>query len=179
MNYWIETYTGKQFSFTDPQEDQIYIEDIAHALSNLCRYSGHCNRFYSVAEHSVAVSELLAGDLAGLLHDASEAYVVDIPSPLKPLITNYKTIEDRIMKVIATKYKFKYPCSQEVKYADVVQLSTEARHLLPSKGNDWNWKYFTGGERPIRYGIIPRCLAPQKAEQLFLDKYKEITANDH
>src|SRR3990167_8385669 len=163
---WLETHTGKAFNFLNPQPDEIDIEDIAHALSNMCRYGGQCSRFYSVAEHSVAVCELSGNSLAGLLHDASEAYIQDIVNPVKRRLTNYKELEDGIMLGIANKYGFNYPLPSEVKEADVIQLSTEARHLITSKGNTWDWEAIWGKPRPNRGGIIPRNLNPKQAKCL-------------
>jgi hypothetical protein len=87
---YIVTYTGRRFHFLDPKIDEISIEDIAHALSNVCRFTGHTKRFYSVAEHSCLVSALCDNRLEGLLHDASEAYMSDLSSPLKMLVPDYK-----------------------------------------------------------------------------------------
>jgi sialic acid synthase SpsE len=84
--------------------EKITIEDIAHALSNQCRFSGHVERFYSVAQHSVLVASFSKNKLAGLLHDASEAYLVDVPRPIKPEFPAYAEIEKNIMQVIAKKY---------------------------------------------------------------------------
>src|SRR5258706_13895138 len=87
---WIETYSGKQFHILDPQLDEIELYDIAHALSMQCRYTGHCESFYSVAEHCVIVSMLVPKEMAiaGLFHDASEAYLTDEVSPVKPHLIN-------------------------------------------------------------------------------------------
>lgn len=117
----IETYTGKDFFPLDPREEDIEIRDIAHSLSLLCRFNGHCNRFYSVAEHSVRVvdclrsrlSEIYTGTndngwnmawLRALLHDAAEAYVSDVPRPTKQDLPEYKKIEDNIAEVIYARY---------------------------------------------------------------------------
>jgi hypothetical protein len=95
---FMQTYTGRQYWPMDPRPHEVYIEDIAHSLSLQCRYAGHCIKFYSVAEHSVLIARHLAATrapevaFAGLLHDAPEAYCVDIPRPLKPYLTNYKAI---------------------------------------------------------------------------------------
>src|SRR4051812_23383484 len=100
---YIETVSGKKIYFNEPTEDMFDIKDIAHALSMNCRYTGHCSRFYSVAEHSVHVSNLLKGtslELAGLLHDASEAYITDIASPIKQFLPDYLMMEDKLMAVI-------------------------------------------------------------------------------
>lgn len=170
---YIETVSGTKFYFLAPEENQIHIEDIAHALSNICRYTGHCSEFYSVAEHSVAVSEL-TGSLEGLLHDASEAYLTDVASPVKPHLANYKALEATIQAAINKKYGCPFPLTEEVHYADLCQLSTEARHLLPSRGDEWNWGVWHPAGRPRRYGIIPRCLSPRDAKQLFLQRFREF-----
>lgn len=173
---WVETVSGKKFHFLDPQPEEIDIIDIATALGNNCRYTGQCRGFYSVAEHSVAVSELTGNSLEGLLHDASEAYLQDIASPVKAHLHNYKELEAVVMQAILLKFGADYPYGPAIKYADVIQLSTEARHLLPSKGNDWNWEWIWPEGRPKRFGIIPRFLSPKKARDLFLRKYEEITS---
>ena len=71
---WIQTYTGKQYAYFECGPEQICIEDIARALSNLCRFTGHCKKFYSVAQHSVLVSHRTKNPFLGLMHDADEAY---------------------------------------------------------------------------------------------------------
>lgn len=169
---FIETYTGTKFYFLDPNPDDIRIEDIAHALSNNCRYTGHCRSFYSVAEHSIIVSILVDSPnaLAGLLHDASEAYLTDVASPVKPYLTNYKHMEDVIMTAIATKYGFTWPLVDDVKDADAVQLKSEAKHLMPSGGKDWVAKYPTKRE----HGKVPKCLYPHLAEEAFLERFYEL-----
>jgi 5'-deoxynucleotidase YfbR-like HD superfamily hydrolase len=104
---WIQTYSGIKMHPLSPTEEEISIEDIAHALSNLCRFTGHCNKFYSVAQHSVLVSVYSPRDYAmwGLLHDASEAYLNDIARPIKisDEYNTYRKIEENLMKVIAKK----------------------------------------------------------------------------
>ncbi len=172
---WIETVSGKKFHFLDPNPEEIDIEDIATALGNNCRYTGQSKSFYSVAEHSVAVCELSGNTLEGLLHDASEAYLQDIASPVKAYLSNYKELEHGVMCAVSKKFGFQYPYGKKIKFADVVQLSTEARHLLPSKGDDWQWEWIWPEGRPKRFGIIPRCLSPKNARKLFLRKFEEIT----
>src|SRR5579859_7012785 len=134
MSAWIETFSGKKFHLLEPQPDEICIEDIAHALSNQCRYTGHTRRFYSVAEHSVHVSLLAVHyQLDGLLHDASEAYICDLARPVKmltPVGKPYYEIEDRIMRVIAEKFGFTWPPPKEVKEADNIMLLSEKDQLM-------------------------------------------------
>lgn len=136
---WIETYSGKQFYLDGTDTDSIVIEDIAHALANLCRYNGHTNRFYSVAEHSVLVSYAVPKEYAlwGLMHDASEAYLSDIPRPFKAMIANYKTMEANVMARIAKKYGMEPTEPAIVKNADSALLYPEAQHLMASRGELW------------------------------------------
>lgn len=167
---WIETFTGKKFHFLNPTDDQIDIRDIAHSLAFTCRYTGHSRRFYSVAEHSILVSYLASDPLAGLLHDASEAYITDIASPIKPHINNYKELEDMIMERIAKKFGFAYPLDPDIKDCDSTQLKTEAKYLLKSGGIPWAHLYPT--KRP--HGITPNCWSPEEAEQKFLQRFEEV-----
>lgn len=104
MNRRIRTYTGILFDPFHPKIEDINIYDIAHALSNECRYAGHCSKFYSVAEHSVIISKLCSEEnaLTGLLHDGSEAYVKDLPRPIKhhPKFKFYRDFSNKIQKLI-------------------------------------------------------------------------------
>jgi hypothetical protein len=129
---WIQTYTGKQFWPLDPREDEVSILDIAHALANMCRFGGHCNRFYSVGEHSLHASHQVPKDLAlhALMHDATEAYVADIPSPIKRLLPDYKTMEARVWAAIAAKFGLAAEEPEAVRIADKRMLLTERRALF-------------------------------------------------
>lgn len=170
---YIETYTGKKFYFTDPEPDMIDIRDIAHSLSLQCRFMGHVETFYSVAEHSVAVSCIVEPEnaLAGLLHDASEAYLSDIPRPIKKLFPQYQELEEQISQAIYSKFNVISDNKEDIKDADNTQLKTEAKYLLSSQGKDWIGDYPTKG----RKGKVPNCLAPIHAEALFLRSFEEIT----
>lgn len=168
---YIETYGGTHFWFLDPTPDMIDIEDIAHALSMQCRYTGHIKHFYSVAEHSVHVSNLARKPFDGLMHDASEAYITDIASPIKPHLSNYKNLENTIMVAIARKYGFEWPVSPDTKDADAAQLKTEARHLLRSGGRDWLSHFPTSRVR----GVVPHCWSPEQAKMKFLERFYELT----
>lgn len=102
MSSHICTYSGVCFNPLDPSTAGIRIEDIAHALSNQCRFAGHVRAFYSVAQHSVLVSYLLPPEfqLVGLLHDASEAYLQDMPSPIKAMMPEYRAAESALQAKI-------------------------------------------------------------------------------
>lgn len=129
---WIQTRSGKEMYPTAPTADMLDIGDIGHALSMVCRFAGHTRTFYSVAEHSVRVARLVSPEdrLAALLHDASEAYLCDIPKPVKPLLPGYAAIEDRMSRVIADKWGVSYPWPESVKRADRIMLHSEARELM-------------------------------------------------
>ncbi len=151
---WIHTHMGLQAFPLDLKPEQINILDIAHALGHQCRFSGHCEWFYSVAQHSYYVSLIVAelggkpiDQLCGLLHDASEAYLVDLPTPVKWQVVGYKEAEARAMNVICDVFKIprqEYsPPGYEggsgwdlVKKADAIALATEARDLMK---NPKNW----------------------------------------
>lgn len=161
---WMQTYTGRCFWPLDPRADEVCIEDIAHSLSLQCRFAGHCREPYSVAEHSVRVSLLVqeqflrdergvygqhpsaeghAAHLAlmGLLHDASEAYLVDLPRPVKPHLKGYSQAEDWVMEAICERFGLRWENNQEawqrVKHADNVLLATEARDLMGPPPCEW------------------------------------------
>ena len=151
---FIPTASGGKFFLQDPRPEDVHIDDIGHALSNLCRFTGHCRKFYSVAQHSICVAVLLRHQghppevqLAGLLHDGSEAYLGDVAAPLKRLLPDYRAIEWRVQA--AVNKAFGLPTDQRtqaaVKQADLMMLDTEARGLMSNphgwaampKGPDW------------------------------------------
>jgi len=124
----IRTFTGRYMNVFEPTLDMIDIEDIAHALSHTCRWGGHVPKFYSVGEHSVHCADLITDQsqsFEALMHDASEAYLLDIPRPIKRRLSEYKVIEDNLMVLIAEKFGFKYPLSEEVKVIDNQLLQME------------------------------------------------------
>lgn len=134
---WIITVTGKRFDFLDPKPETICPVDIAHALSHVARFNGHTRQLYSVAEHSVRVAAILPPPLRlyGLLHDATEAYVQDITSPLKALLPEYRTIEARVWAAIVTRFNLEEQTPPEIKHADSVLLATELRDLMPQQAD--------------------------------------------
>jgi uncharacterized protein len=138
---WIQTYTGRRFNSTNPVPEAININDIAHALSMQCRFSGHVKSFYSVAQHCVLVSYICDRDdaLAGLLHDASEAYLVDIPRPIKKSgkFDNYLEFEVRMEKAIAERFGVPDKMPESVRIADDLLLATEARDLMSPLHPSW------------------------------------------
>jgi hypothetical protein len=131
----IRTFTGKYINPLNPDPDQICIEDIAHALSMMPRFGGHLPVFYSVAEHCIRVAEHLPDNfkLEGLLHDASEAYLIDVPRPIKYNLGGYREYENALMLMIATAFGFSWPLPKEVKEADESLLRREWDGLMLGK----------------------------------------------
>jgi hypothetical protein len=112
-------------------------------------------------------------ELAALLHDASEAYITDIASPIKQHLMDYVELEDMLMTRIASRYGFDYPLNPLIKQLDLTMLSTEAHYLMKSKGNTWD--LWTDRKRPqIQHNFKPIGMAPATAKEVFLDRYYEL-----
>jgi hypothetical protein len=174
---WIETFTGLQFHLLNPRPEEICIEDIAHALSLQCRFTGHTRKFYSVAEHSYYVS--LVAALPGLLHDASEAYIGDLSRPLKhftPVGPEYLRIESNIERAIALKFELPWPPSFEVleivKKADNSILYTEKDQLMTKL--DWDVDWTDDPEKP-RMKVQLVGYRPEVIEKIFLQRFFQLT----
>ena len=172
---WIQTFTGKAFYPFDPRPEDICIEDIAHALSNQCRYAGHTHKFYSVAEHSVLLSYAVHPQFArwALLHDSSEAYLTDIPRPIKHLLPQYKEAEARVMKCIVERFGLD-PLEEpeQVREYDTRILHNERDALLGRPPRSWGLV----GEPLTRLSI--EGWSPVKAEGMFLEQYAAILEHD-
>lgn len=161
--HWMTTYTGKKFHYRNPFLSEICIEDIAHHLSLICRFTGACREFYSVAEHSIRVAEIVPSHLklSALLHDAAEAYLNDISRPVKYSHKLDET-ERGITRMINAKFGIATNVP-EIKYADAKLLATEARDIMP---NTDGWAELPD---PLRKRIKP--LSWQEAEVKFNNYY--------
>lgn len=168
MSSHIMTYTGKLIEPLNPDPALIDIQDIAHALSQVCRFCGHTSSFLSVAQHSVLVSRIVPPEyaLVGLLHDASEAYLSDIARPIKQqpeFGTVYKAAEEKLMLAISEAFGFAWPMPPAVKLADEILLRTEQRDLMPPspdllayEGEFLDGKISTWGPSWARYEFMLR-----------------------
>ena len=174
---WIQTYTGGNFYPLDPRSEDINIRDIAHSLSLLCRFNGHCTKFYSVAEHSVHVAAgvALATDSIlevrhALLHDSAEAYLSDVPRPTKGMMPGYKDLEKRVEDAIAVTFSLDTPlCTIAVKEIDFRMLSNEQTLCMAPPPLPWHLH----PKGPVE-GITIEFWAPEEAEQRFLECYHQL-----
>src|ERR1022692_4949240 len=173
LDGFIGTFSGLRFWPLDPNPEKILIADIAHALAHQCRFGGHASKFYSVAEHSVHVSELCLPEHAlwGLLHCASEAYLIDLPRPLKqlPEFAAYREAEHRLQRAVAVRFGLPQDQPASVTEADDTMLWIEAHSLLGSMPVE-----AVRSTRPPFEITDP--LLPVEAERLFLNRFKELTA---
>ena len=194
MNNWIMTYSGIPVCPLDPKPSDILIEDIAHALGMTCRWAGHCKTFYSVAEHSVRVADVCASlgrmkgytdqqilelRMLGLMHDATEAYVGDIPRPLKSQfkldtprgVETFREAEAHLYKAIEEALrlpKMTPEYNEIVHLADNILLSTEARDVASSG----SLKHEKDVQEPL--ADVIEALAWRKARLLFLMTYANL-----
>ena len=173
-NHFITTGSGQHFYFCNSGPDIVYIEDIALALSNLCRFTGHLDEFYSVAQHSVLARYLVPSEFAleALLHDASEAYCNDIAAPLKALLPDYRGIEKWVEGLISQKFGTPETISPEVKQADLIMLATERRDLFID--DDTEWAILRGIQPTNEFTINP--LLPRQARKLFMERWHELSS---
>jgi len=163
----IITYTGITFWPMDPREDEINIIDIAHSLSMQCRFNGHLDIFSSVAEHCVRVAAECSkkNRLWGLLHDSAEAYVSDLPAPIKMELLAYKIMEDKVLKCICKKYGLPEKEPEEVLKYDLIVRATEIRDLMNNNHINFNVK-------PLKSKIEP--WTQKQAEKMFLEVFHSL-----
>lgn len=182
---WMQTKTGRKFDLTNVHPIEVDIEDIAHALSMQCRFNGHTHKFLSVAEHSVNVMALMPrtmsidGRLAALLHDAPEAYVGDLISPIKEAMPEFKRIEARVEQAIERRFNFTatYDEAVLIKRADLFMAWIEGKNLLNNSAlvNEWNLPtdiehWFDEAKATSHL----YCLSPQEAKEQFYITFESL-----
>jgi hypothetical protein len=172
----IVTRSSQYFDYLRPHDYDYQIEEIAHALSNLCRFTGHGNKFYSVAEHSVLVSNIVPEEFAleALLHDATEAFVGDVASPLKALLPDYKVIEKNIYKCIANTFGIPMVMSKEVHEADNLAYWIERSQLCFTTPDTLT--PLLNKENAYRGNSVSlKVFPPKEAYSNFLQRYVDLT----
>jgi hypothetical protein len=168
---WIQTFTAVAFWPIDPNIEEINIYDIAHSLANQCRFTGHCKFHYSIAQHSIYCAEQCKRNkFYALLHDASEAYLVDIPRPLKHLdeFKTYRLLEAQLQGIICDKFGLDRAQPADVTIADNRMLATEARDLMKPPLTHWN-------TMPAPYDFTIECWTPDQAEERFLEVFDRLS----
>ncbi len=170
---FMQVYPAGKFWPLDPRPEEITIEAIAHSLGMQCRYAGHVSRFYSVAEHCVHIARWILKEtwdygaaLCGLLHDASEAFLVDVPRPIKSDLSNYKAIESRVMAKVCERFSLPVRLPDIVKEADDRIIGDEVALLAPM---DWHKQH----NNPLGVGL--KCWTPAQAKEEFLATYAALS----
>lgn len=169
---WLQTASGKAFYPADPRPEDINIHDIAHALAHLCRFGGHSRHFYSVAEHSVLVSQCVPAPwaLEALLHDATEAYVVDVPRPVKRALgESYARLEAGVWAAIAKRFNLPEEMPACVKEADNAVLMAERAALLDHVPG---WGHGLEHVQPAPVTI--NCMSSGRAKRFFLSRFSDL-----
>ena len=171
MSGWMQTYTGRPFYPLEPLMDDVDIESIAHSLSMLCRYNGHCLRFYSVAEHCVHLSYTVDPEHArwALMHDAVEAYVGDMVRPVKNDMPEFRSIEDNLEAVLAGKFGLGWPMPAQVKEHDTRIVVDEREQNMAPSSLPWS---LLEGYAPL--GVTLQCWSPERAEAEYLSRYRQL-----
>lgn len=176
---WMQVHSGKPFHFLSPGIADIDIHDIAHALSMQCRFGGHVRWFYSVAEHSINVSHEVPEEyaLAALLHDAAEAYIGDMVSPLKNIMSDFQVVEDRIDAAIKRRFNiplYDHDQEQAVKRADLALCIHEGRTLLTNQSLVDLWPFTHMPNYALNKEHTLRGLTPEKAKSDFLRRFDQL-----
>ena len=168
---WVITYSGNRFNILDPNPADVKLEDIACALARQARFNGHTRFFFSVGQHSCLGAEISPTKeiaLHMLFHDATEAYVGDLVSPVKALLPDFEIIESRIHWAISKAFNLEYPLPKVVKQIDRRLLATEVRDLITKDLKSWN----IGDDEPFEFPIIP--WPPEVTEARFLELAKSL-----
>lgn len=174
---YMATFTGRKFWPLDPRPAEVFIQDIAHHLAQKCRWAGATKWHYSVAQHSVYVSQLVNATwaLEALLHDASEAYNGDLIRPLKydPAFAAFTVVEERVERAIASRFGTEYPLPLAVKHADSAVGIAEAYQLIALPYGEASVHFDATKAAPIEIERI----TPEEAEARFLARFWEIWGN--
>lgn len=175
----IELLSGAFMDYLHPERSDATIGDIAQALSNNCRFSGHLPRHYSVAQHCVNVSRVLEAmgesrevQFEGLMHDTAEAFTNDLPTPLKAAFPIFKELEVKIEAAMAEKFGFNFPYCDATKFADLVLLGLE-KDFVKKNGSDWACLDGIDYLAYRKYVNLSR-MTPDSAFEFYMARYEEL-----
>ncbi|MEM7296366.1 MAG: hypothetical protein AAF330_07075 [Pseudomonadota bacterium] len=162
--------SGAYFDFQTPEASSFTIDDIAHGLAHICRFTGQCRAFYSVAEHSIHASHIVPGKYAfeALMHDAPKAFIGDVARPLKKVLPDYQRIEERVERAVLGRFGLSLPMSSAVKSADLVMLKAEQTQAM---GNADAWADIHWIEVA---DIALEFWPPMEAKRRFLERFEEL-----
>lgn len=185
---YLELSSGRRFYVTST--DTFDAEETAHALALQCRYGGHSRHFFSVAQHTMLVAEIMAffqlGDpFEGQHHDDTESILIDMPSPVKALLPEYKALEKSLDARLRKFWKLPPTITEGCKRADYIALYVEAAVLIPSGGLGECWpnpdnvkadaakfrEAFAGQFNPAHV-----LLSPQAAKIAWLEMHERLLA---
>ena len=177
----IQTYTGTIFYPLDPRMEDIEIEDVAHGLSHKARFTGHTRKLYTTCEHAVRVCNHLAmcgaslmEQFVGLHHDDTDAYLPDVPTPLKvlPEFQWFRDLEHHLQDMCFKKFGCVVGDYSVIKNSDIVLLLTEKRDLMPTKNGNWQHKYT---QKPIPEPYFIEPWEPTYAKQMYLHMHNTLS----
>jgi hypothetical protein len=163
---WIQTVSGAKFYLLEPERNEYRIEDIAYALANKPRFASHCRPIVTVAQHSILMAETCEDKATALMHDAAEAYLGDMPRPLKRLLPLFKELENKHLAQMAKVFGFTFPLPPEIKVADNRWLETERRAFLRPP-LDWELDCEPYEMTKIQRGLV--YCTPRVIERMFLE----------
>jgi hypothetical protein len=172
---WLQTCSGGRVSVLEPQESEIKLSDIATSISKQCRFNGHCNDFYSVAQHCVLGAKFALKhfdrDTARefLLHDATEAYVGDLIRPVKIMIPEFGIVESGFWGAISRRFSVPYEHTDSCQLIDNIMVTWEKRDLLPNSEEWPRLPEISGYNLPTI-----RCWGWRKSEREYLRMYESL-----
>lgn len=174
---WIGLLSGARMDYDAPEESDVTLDDLASAVSNICRFSGHLPCFYSVAQHLVNTSRIVPSEFAfdALMHDTAEAFTNDLPTPLKWSLPIFKELEVKIESAMSRRFGFAYPYAPEVKLADTQMLLLEKKYV---KLDDREWPNYPdldpAVERELLLKVDLKPWQPVRAKREFLERYGQL-----
>ncbi len=183
-DHWIALLSGGQYFYHDPHNSTVTLDDLASSLSNICRFSGHLPEFYSVAQHLVNTSRIVAPEFAfdALMHDTAESFINDIPTPVKWALPELKMFEQTAEEAMAAKFGFNFPYPPEVKYADTVMLILEKNFVKKEYGP---WPQYEEIEREVLADkslldkVNLKGWQPCRAKREFLERFEELNSGEY